>query len=216
MANTSYKLAHSETNMTSFKANHKNCNLLKSISNRNLVISPKVLDYTKRYNTFLNKTVESILFLTETVYEAKANLDINDFTTFTKEVGLKSEATISKFITIGEKVSRLSPYKNNLPCSWTTLYKLARMKESDFDKIKDFLWADMSVTNINDLLSNSPLKTKVIDKPDFKIYLELLNQNEKLEFANKLHKLIKSYKVHMFYPAALSEKNCVKYYKKTP
>ena len=208
MPNVSNALTLIPAKKTSINLENVTQNLDKVFPNGNSIITLKVLDYTNRYNTFLNKTAESILCLTQTVYEAKANLDINEFNAFTKEVGLKSNATISKFIAIGEKYSRLLPYTNNLPCSWTTLYKLARMSQSDFDQVKDFLFAEMSITDVQSLLPSSPQKKKFNDKPDFKIYLELLNHNEKLEFACKLHKLAKNYKVHMLYPTTLSEKNC--------
>ena len=110
-------------------------------------------------------------------------------------------------IAIGEKVSRLEPYKNNLPCSWTTLYKLVRLEQSDFDQVKDFLFSDMTASDIEGLLGNTTQKFRHIDKPDIKIYLELLTDHEKKQFANKLYALVKQYKVHVWFPAALSEDN---------
>ena len=182
--------------------------VVRSFPNGNSVVGPKVLEYAYRYQTFLNKTAESIFSLTETVYEAKKNLSDDDFNVFKKEVGLKSKATVCKFIAIGEKVSRLEPYKNNLPCSWTTLYKLVRLEQSDFDQVKDFLFSDMTASDVEGLLGNVSQKNKIIDKPDIKIYLELLTEHEKFQLANKLHKLLKQYKVHTYFPTKLSEDNC--------
>ena len=214
MTTVSNALTLIPANARSLDLNKVSQNLDKAFPNRNSIITPKVLDYANRYNNFLNKTVESILLLTETVYEAKANLSIDDFNTFSKEVGLKSKSTISKFIAIGEKVSRLQPHKNNLPCSWTTLYKLARLNQSDFDQIKGFLHFDMTVSDVQKWLSSSPQSKNCTDKPDISIYLELLNYQEKIEFAYKLHKLTKEYKAHIKYPSNLSEEKCAKFLKR--
>lgn len=72
-----------------------------SFQNTNSIVGPTVLEYAKRYQTFLNKTAESILSLTETVYEAEKNLSYDDFKVFKEEVGLNSKATVSKFLAIG-------------------------------------------------------------------------------------------------------------------
>lgn len=176
--------------------------------NRNATISPNVIDYAKRYKHFLNKTAEAILSLTETVYEAKHKLKDTEFKQFQEEVGLKSKATLSKFIAIGEKVDRLKPYKKTLPHSWTTIYKLVRLEESEFDEIKEFLFSEMTASDVDELLGNAPHKIKYLDKPDIKLYLQMLTHNEKLQFAAKLHRILKQYKIHHCMPTALSEDNC--------
>lgn len=176
--------------------------------NGNSIVGPKVLKYAERYQTFLNQTAASILALTETVYEAKYNLSADEFKAFTKEVGLKSKATVSKFIAIGENVSRLEPYKSNLPCSWTTLYKLVRMEQSDFDEVKDFLFTDMTASDIEGLLGNATSQTRFVDKPDIKIYFGLLCSNDKIKLTSEIHRLCKKYKVNYAHPSTLSEDKC--------
>ena len=165
-----------------------------SFPNGNSVVGPNVLEYAKRYQTFLNQTAESILALTETVYEASINLSVDEFSQFQEEVGLNSKSTLSKFLAIGKNVNLLRPYSNRLPYAWTTLYKLVRMKSFQFDQIKDHLNTEMTAADIMKLLGRPPKKAKK-DNADIKLYLHSLLENEKQDFVFDLKRLMTKYKI---------------------
>ena len=175
-----------------------------SFPNGNSIVGPTVLEYANRYQTFLNKTAESILSLTETVYEAEKNLSADDFKVFKEEVGLNSKATVSKFLAIGKNVSLLRPYSKNLPYSWTTLYRLVRMKQFQFDKVKDSLTTEMTAADIQRLLGRPPRAAKK-DPADIKIYLWKLCAEEKADFLDELRDLVKGYEVTVNLNSDLSQ-----------
>ena len=168
--------------------------VLKGFPNGNSIVGPKVLEYANRYQTFLNKTAESILSLTETVYEAHTKLSFEEFEQFKEEVGLKSKSTLSKFIAIGKNVSRLKPIEDRLPHSWTTLYRLVQLKQFQFDCVADILTVETTTSDILKVLGRHP--TNVIKvNPDIKLYLSNLTKLEKLELVKELKVLLKGYKV---------------------
>lgn len=175
-----------------------------SFPNGNSIVRPKVLDYAKRYQTFLNKTAESILSLTETVYEAEKNLSYDDFKVFKEEVGLNSKATVSKFLAIGKNVSLLRPYSKNLPYSWTTLYRLVRMKQFQFDKVKDSLTTEMTAADIQRLLGRPPRAAKK-DLADIKIYLWKLRAEEKADFLEELKEVARNFAIKVNLSTELSQ-----------
>lgn len=175
-----------------------------SFQNTNSIVGPTVLEYAKRYQTFLNKTAESILSLTETVYEAEKNLSYDDFKVFKEEVGLNSKATVSKFLAIGKNVSLLRPYCKKLPYSWTTLYRLVRMKQFQFDKVKDSLTTEMTAADIQRLLGR-PTRAAKKDPADIKIYLWKLRAEEKADFLEELRDLVKGYEVTVNLNSDLSQ-----------
>ncbi|NDB59875.1 hypothetical protein EB001_15725 [bacterium] len=175
-----------------------------SFPNENSIVRPKVLEYANRYQTFLNKTAESILSLTETVYEAEKNLSADDFKIFKEEVGLNSKATVSKFLAIGKNVSLLRPYSKNLPYSWTTLYRLVRMKQFQFDKVKDALTTEMTAADIQRLLGRPPRSAKK-DPADIKIYLWKLRVEEKADFLEELKEVARCFEVKVNISTELSK-----------
>ena len=77
-----------------------NAPVLVKFPNGNSIVGPSVLQYAERYQNCLNQTAESILALTETVYEAKQSLTDAEFNQFKEEVGLKSKSTVSKFLSL--------------------------------------------------------------------------------------------------------------------
>jgi len=89
--------------------------------------------YVGRYLTFGKKTVESLLFMTETVYEAKAEFSKDHrFVVFCDRVGIDpGGATCNKMTTIGKATPVLLPYAYKLPRNWTTLYKIAKLPEPE-------------------------------------------------------------------------------------
>jgi hypothetical protein len=159
------------------------------------IITPRITQYVVRYQTFLNKTAEAILALTETVYEASTVLKADEFEQFKKEVGLTSAATVSKFVAIGRNVGRLKPYADQLPHSWTTLYSLAQLPQHRFDTVAPSLTTEMTAADVKRLLGFRNTKAKKEDRVDIKLYLFELSSLEKREFVRKLKELIRGYKV---------------------
>lgn len=162
--------------------------------NGNSIVGPSVLEYVERYQTFLNQTAEAVLSLTETVYEASANLSHDEFNQFKEDVGLNSRATVSKFIAIGKNVSLLRPYADRLPHAWTTLYRLVQLKQFQFDKVKSYLNTDMTAADIERLLGRSK-RSKRISHADISLYLHKMILDEKKEFVLELKELVKEYEV---------------------
>lgn len=104
------------------------------------VITPKVVTYVERYQTFARKTAESIIGLAETLIEAETTLDGVEFSIFCDQVGIKvGDATYSKLRAIGLNASRFNPYLDRLPNAWTTLYKLAKMTPDQFSLVAESL-----------------------------------------------------------------------------
>ena len=162
--------------------------------NGNSIVGPSVLEYVERYQTFLNQTAEAVLSLTETVYEASANLSHDEFNQFKEDVGLNSRATVSKFIAIGNNVRLLRPYADRLPHAWTTLYRLVQLKQFQFDKVKSYLNTDMTAADIERLLGRSK-RSKRISHADISLYLHKMILDEKKEFVLELKELVKEYEV---------------------
>ena len=109
---------------------------------KDIVLTPAVMapddltdveGYVGRYLTFGKKTVESLLFMTETVYEAKAEFSKDHrFVVFCDRVGIDpGGATCNKMTTIGKATPVLLPYAYKLPRNWTTLYKIAKLPEPE-------------------------------------------------------------------------------------
>ena len=104
--------------------------------NGNTVITPDVVRYVERYQTFARKTAESIIGLAKTLVEAEEKLNGVDFSIFCDEVGItKGDTTYSKLKKIGENASRFNPYLQNLPNAWTTIYQLAKLEPNKFAQI---------------------------------------------------------------------------------
>ena len=165
-----------------------------SFPNGNSIVGPSVLEYASRYQTFLNQTAESILALTETVYEAKENLSDAEFKQFKEEVGLKSKSTVSKFLAIGEKSSRLKDHADRLPHAWTTLYRLVQLSDEEFAIVEPSICPEMTAAFINKLL-NVSASQPAKDRPDMNVYMNKLDYGQKKGFVKELTKLLMLYQV---------------------
>jgi hypothetical protein len=152
------------------------------------VISPVVSDYVGRYQCFLRKTAEAILGLAQTLSEAEECLDEVDFAIFLEEIDLeKGSPTYSKLKKIGEALSRFQPYVEKLPNTWTTLYALAKIDPTDFDRVSANLNPFITVKEIQGLLGKDSVVAS--KKSDFAISLNDLEADRKSELYNELKKL---------------------------
>jgi hypothetical protein len=194
MSNFSYNVTLTPANAATFGRTHVAIAEPKSFPNGNSIVGPTVLDYAKRYQTLMNQTAASILALTETVYEAKKTLTNDEFEQFKSEVGLKSKATVSKFLTIGEKSVRLKAYTNRLPHSWTLLYRLVTLSDDEFLAVASFINPEMTNTTLNNVL-NIQRQSTVKSIPDIELYLNKLQPGQKKGFLKKLTHLLTVYQV---------------------
>ena len=175
-----------------------NAPVLVKFPNGNSIVGPSVLQYAERYQNCLNQTAESILALTETVYEAKQSLTDAEFNQFKEEVGLKSKSTVSKFLAIGQNSSRLKGCSDRLPHAWTTLYRLVQLTDDEFSLVENSICPEMTGAMINRLL-NLPVASSASvtkDLPDVKLYLNKLDFGQQKGFLKELTKLLMLYQVN--------------------
>jgi hypothetical protein len=63
-------------------------------------------------------------------------LGTEELNMFCEQVGLDPKSrTFRKFILIGNRADRFQPYLEQLPATWTTVYKLARLTDEKFKKV---------------------------------------------------------------------------------
>ena len=94
------------------------------------------VNLVQRYRHFAKEFAANIVKLAETLVIAKHNLAPVHFDKFCDEVGLhKDGSTYRKLMKIGENASRFEPFYDRLPNAWTTVYKLASIKQNEFDRV---------------------------------------------------------------------------------
>lgn len=89
------------------------------------------------FKGYARKTAENILEMGRVVYKTKKALKDNkkDFEAFCSKVGFKStSSSIKKLSRIGECYLMMKSQADYLPNSWTTLYEISRMAESELKK----------------------------------------------------------------------------------
>jgi hypothetical protein len=96
------------------------------------VATDKLEGYVNRYKNFANKSAENILEMCKVVYDAGVWFNPIPFREFCEQVGLTDKGTISKMKRIGSRYATLAPYLHFLPCSWTTLYRIAKLPNEKF------------------------------------------------------------------------------------
>jgi hypothetical protein len=89
------------------------------------------------FKGYARKTAENILEMGRVVYETKDKLKANkeDFEVFCSKVGFKStSSSIKKLSQIGKGYLMMKTQADYLPNSWTTLYEISRLAESELKK----------------------------------------------------------------------------------
>ena len=89
------------------------------------------------FKGYARKTAENILEMGRVVYETKDKLKANkeDFEVFCSKVGFKStSSSIKKLSQIGKGYLMMKTQADYLPNSWTTLYEISRLAESELNK----------------------------------------------------------------------------------
>ena len=92
--------------------------------------------YKIEFNAWSKKTAQSTLEMCRVVYEAKKELVSQDFLKFCLEIGRKGEdATVRKYLKIGEKYDQFYQYAELLPNSWTSIYEITQLPSETFEAI---------------------------------------------------------------------------------
>ena len=93
----------------------------------------KVEKHYQLINGSFEKSVKELLQTARCVYDAKQSLNKESFKALAKRFG--SESSLSKLLTIGEKVSsRFSACADRLPSAHQALYALARLEDAPFNE----------------------------------------------------------------------------------
>jgi hypothetical protein len=92
--------------------------------------------YKAEFNQWSKKTAQATLEMCRVVYEAKKGLEGQDFLKFCNEIGRKGEdATVRKYIKIGEKYDSFYQYADLLPNSWTSIYEITQLPSDVFEAL---------------------------------------------------------------------------------
>jgi hypothetical protein len=110
---------------------------VNSDSNINVSVYMSERDkFTSQFNTWSKKTAQSTLEMCRVVYEAKKELEGQDFLKFCNAIGRKGEdATVRKYLKIGEKYEQFNQYAELLPNSWTSIYEITQLPSEVFDAL---------------------------------------------------------------------------------
>lgn len=92
--------------------------------------------YKTEFNSWSKKTAQSTLEMCRVVFEAKKELASQDFLKFCNEIGRKGEdATVRKYLKIGEKYDKFYQYAELLPNSWTSIYEITQLPSETFEAL---------------------------------------------------------------------------------
>ena len=172
-------------------------NATQTFPNGNAVITPQILSFVDRYQTFLRKTAEAILGLAETLVEAEKDLNAVDFLIFCENVGLeKGSPTHSKLKQIGTVSARFRPFVDRLPNTWTTIYKLSKLEPDQFARVAESLTPFSTSKEIDEQLGGAR-EARAPQVFDFKIALGLLDADSKAEVYESLLAMKKQFKFEM-------------------
>jgi hypothetical protein len=129
---------------------------VNSDSNVNVSIYISERDkYKTEFNSWSKKTAQSTLEMCRVVYEAKKELASQDFLKFCNEIGRKGEdATVRKYLRIGEKYDKFYQYAELLPNSWTSIYEITQLPSETFEALvaTEYSMANMTGDQLKQLM----------------------------------------------------------------
>lgn len=111
--------------------------------------------FTSEFNAWSKKTAQSTLEMCRVVFEAKKELESQDFLKFCNAIGRKGEdATVRKYLKIGEKYGKFYQYANLLPNSWTSIYEITQLPSEMFETLvtTENSMANMTGAQIKELM----------------------------------------------------------------
>lgn len=92
--------------------------------------------YFSQYQHFSVKTAQSTVEMCRIVFEAKKHLKKEDFAKFCMSIAHKPEdATIRKYLAIGERYQQLIDCAQLLPNSWTSIYLITQIPADTFNAL---------------------------------------------------------------------------------
>lgn len=111
--------------------------------------------FTSEFNAWSKKTAQSTLEMCRVVYEAKKQLGSQDFLKFCNAIGRGGEdATVRKYLKIGEKFDKFYQYAELLPNSWTSIYEITQLPSEMFEALvtTENSMANMTGAQIKELM----------------------------------------------------------------
>jgi len=111
--------------------------------------------FTSEFNTWSKKTAQSTLEMCRVVFDAKKELENQDYLKFCNAIGRKGEdATVRKYLKIGEKYDKFYQYANLLPNSWTSIYEITQLPSEMFEALvtTENSMANMTGAQIKELM----------------------------------------------------------------
>lgn len=136
----------------------------------NLVAKNSPEYFAKKYCSYGNKTVSSILHMASSVYQAKEKGE-SFFTRFCELINQDEKGSlIRKFIRIGSKFNFLNTKLDKLPSNWTTIYMISGM---ELKKIEDLIISGV----INPLATNKEISGALDIKKKMKSPKQNKNNN---------------------------------------
>ena len=166
-----------------------------NVLNGTEIDSSTYVNLVQRYRHFAKESAANIVKLAETLVIAKQNLAPVHFDKFCDEVGLhKDGSTYRKLMKIGENASRFEPFYDRLPNAWTTVYKLASIKQNEFDRVakSEQFSPFMTAKDVTEVLGKTPVKKA--SAAAITIDLHNLKSADQLDVVVELNKLCERYK----------------------
>jgi hypothetical protein len=112
-----------------------------SSATKDVISSASHIDgFVQEYFSLREKTLESLLEVCRVVYRAKSELNRKTFKTFIEKVGLASDGSVSKMISIGQRYNQFKRHEDSLPSAWTTVYRLTQIDE---DKVEELIESEV-------------------------------------------------------------------------
>lgn len=173
--------------------------------NGTLPNAPTVAEFVQKYRSFTKRTAESIISLAKTLVEAKQSLSGDEFVKFCGEVNLNPDgSTFRKMTRIGEEAHRLEPHLDDMPCSWTTIWVLARLKPEELKRVVEDgkLKPSVKAKEIRDHIKGE--RTRAARKA-FTINVAELSTRAAAELRSRLEDFLSSYKLTVSVSKSLSD-----------
>jgi hypothetical protein len=122
------------------------------------VVAPEATadGYAVRIKAILNKSVEGIFEAARVVCAASDQLGSGEYLRLAELTGL-SVSTLNKLKTIHERSARFADVMEGLPTTWTNIYELAKLDESQFTSLREAskLRPDLTADEIKQIVRRS-------------------------------------------------------------
>jgi hypothetical protein len=153
----------------------------------------------ERFFSLARNRAENTIELAQTLYEADEYLGKYEIREFCKRVNLSHEgSTYRKMRKIGQEASRFKPFTEQLPSGWTTLYRLAKLSNDQFDRVtKHERFRPMMTAADVDDITGQPSKHSNDRKRDVTIDMTGLDNKAKLDVYHQIKDLEQKFGFHI-------------------